>query len=129
MINSINGTIIIQMLNFFIAYLMVRWAFKPLFHAVRSYREEHDYVRRLMSGIQNDIEQSAQVHQERWQLFSDHVAAQMVLIQEAQKIPPVAIIKPPLSYAENPLEKIPDTVVEQLVDMTIHTIEKKRASR
>lgn len=71
---NINFTIILQAIHFLIAYLLVRWAFNPLWLAIKVRRDQQDYLHRSIVGIDHDIDRAQKHHTANWQKFSAHIS-------------------------------------------------------
>lgn len=70
---NINCTIIFQTIHFLIAYLLIRWAFNPLWLAIKVRRDQQDYLHRSIVGIDHDIDRARKNHLSIWQQFSEHI--------------------------------------------------------
>jgi len=78
----INFTLIVQMVHFVLAYFIVLWAFMPLSRLVKARKDQQEYLRRSVEGLEPDEERAAYIHQQRWLTFSEQISATIAATQE-----------------------------------------------
>lgn len=118
---DINCTIIFQMINFIIAYCIIRWTFKPLVRIIKSYRDEHDYLEKGVAGLKQDLVCAAEMHEAKWQEFSGVIGDQSVHIHNLKyKVRPHLNV-PWQSITEQPMQ---DQTITQVTETVVHAFLK-----
>jgi len=125
---NINFTIILQAIHFFIAYLLVRWAFNPLWLAIKVRRDQQDYLHRSIVGIDHDIDRAQKHHTANWQKFSAQISDRIntlsdrsSLNKDAKKVAP--------AHTKQHSDHLNSEVVEKLAHAVVAKTEGKYGTR
>lgn len=125
---NINFTIILQAIHFLIAYLLVRWAFNPLWLAIKVRRDQQDYLHRSIVGIDHDIDRAQKHHTANWQKFSTQISDcintlfyRPPLNKEGKKIAP--------ANTKQHSDNLNSEIVEKLAHAVVAKVEGKYGTR
>ncbi len=89
---TINATILLQALNFFIAYILLReLLLKPAIQLLDLQQATRDGVRKTIEQYEAVIDRKKRQKQEQWMATRDHVARNMPVIQPEVMVTRVAV--------------------------------------
>lgn len=111
----LNATLIIQIINFFVAYCLLRFGlFGPLIRAIRRYYEEQYYLQSTLEQIKQELDHMKKQHQLKWREFQLSVQTSNQVPRAHEELSPTPFLTQP-SIVPYDSPQIIDTLAHLMV--------------